>query len=62
VQAQAEGKKEDRCKHRRKAGRRTGASTGYRQEVGAGGDLQVCSHVASGLTHNSLPWHLGVVL
>ncbi len=75
MQAQAKGRKEDRRKHRRKAGRRIDASTGTMQEGrqaqaqakgrkgrGGGGDLQVCSHVASGLTHNSLPWHLGVVL
>ena len=53
MQAQAQCRKEDRRKHRQKAGREGG---------GVGGDLQVCSHVASGLTHNSLPWHLGVVL
>jgi len=34
VQAQAEGKKEDMCKHRQKARRRTDASTGERQEGG----------------------------
>ena len=52
MQAQPRCRKRDRRKHRRKAGRKGGG----------GVDLQVCSHVASGLTHNSLPRHLGVVL
>ena len=56
MQAQAKGRKEDRRKHRPKAARKGRGGGGF------GGDLQVCSHVASGLTHNSLPWHLGVVL
>ena len=59
MQAQAKGREEDGHKHRPKAARKGEREGGG---GGEGGDLQVCSHVASGLTHNSLPRHLGVVL